>query len=98
MQDGVTIPHSDSSIASVTDSSIINELYSQMKTTFGKPSEGTDSRNLVDIIQFYMQDGVIIPHSNSSIAGVTDSFNANELCSQMKTAFGSRLGLILETW
>jgi cellulose 1,4-beta-cellobiosidase len=51
-------------------------------------SDGTDSGDLVDIIQFYVQDGVVIPHSNSSIAGVTGSSITNEFCSQMKKAFG----------
>lgn len=51
-------------------------------------SDGTDSGDLVDIIQFYVQDGVVIPHSNSSVAGVTGSSITGEFCSQMKTAFG----------
>mmetsp|Transcript_91759 Transcript_91759/g.165699 ORF Transcript_91759/g.165699 Transcript_91759/m.165699 type:complete len:487 (-) Transcript_91759:329-1789(-) len=50
--------------------------------------DGTDSGDLVDIRRFYVQDGIVIPNSNSSIAGVGASSVTDEFCAGMKSAFG----------
>jgi len=51
-------------------------------------SDGTDSGDLVEIRQFYVQDGNEIPHSYSSISDVKGESITDEFCSEMKTAFG----------
>mmetsp|Transcript_25948 Transcript_25948/g.46905 ORF Transcript_25948/g.46905 Transcript_25948/m.46905 type:complete len:480 (+) Transcript_25948:54-1493(+) len=51
-------------------------------------SDGTDSGDLVEIRQFYVQDGNVIPHSYSSISDVKGNSITDDFCSEMKTAFG----------
>jgi len=50
--------------------------------------DGTDSGELVDIRRFYVQDGKVVPNSNSSIAGVHGNSITDSLCNEMKTVFG----------
>lgn len=51
--------------------------------------DGTDNGNLVEIRQFYLQDGKLISHASSSIPGVEGDSVTDALCKNQKTAFGS---------
>jgi cellulose 1,4-beta-cellobiosidase len=49
----------------------------------------TDSSgNLSEIKRFYVQNGVVIPNSNSNIAGVSGNSITQAFCDAQKTAFG----------
>eukprot|EP00437_Effrenium_voratum_P003415 CAMPEP_0181422988 /NCGR_PEP_ID=MMETSP1110-20121109/13897_1 /TAXON_ID=174948 /ORGANISM="Symbiodinium sp., Strain CCMP421" /LENGTH=483 /DNA_ID=CAMNT_0023546101 /DNA_START=69 /DNA_END=1520 /DNA_ORIENTATION=+ len=48
----------------------------------------TDDGDLIDIRRFYVQDGKVIPNSNISIAGVTGNSITDQVCADMKEAFG----------
>jgi len=50
--------------------------------------DGTDTGDLVDIRRFYVQNGEVIPNSNSSIAGVHGNSITDQFCGEMKQAFG----------
>lgn len=45
---------------------------------------------LSEIKRFYVQDGVVIPNSESTIAGVTGNSITTEYCTAQKVAFGDR--------
>ena len=51
-------------------------------------SDGTDSGTLSEIRRFYVQNGVTIPNSQSTIAGVTGNSITDSFCDAQKTAFG----------
>jgi cellulose 1,4-beta-cellobiosidase len=51
--------------------------------------DGSDDGNLVEIRQFYIQDGKLISHSSSSIPGVEGDSVTDSLCTKQKSAFGS---------
>ena len=51
-------------------------------------SDGTDSGTLSEIKRFYVQNGVVIPNSNSTITGVTGNSITDSFCNAQKTAFG----------
>lgn len=48
----------------------------------------TDDGDLVDIRRFYVQNGKVIPNSNSSIAGITGNSVTDKVCADMKREFG----------
>ena len=50
--------------------------------------EGTDTGTLSEIRRFYVQNGVVIPNSQSTIAGVSGNSITTEFCEDQKTAFG----------
>lgn len=50
-------------------------------------NDGTDTGDLVDIRRFYVQDGNVVPNSNSSVAGVIGNSINDGLCDSMKSAF-----------
>jgi len=50
--------------------------------------DGTDTGDLVDIRRFYVQNGQVIPNSNSSISGVEGSSITDKFCDDMKKTFG----------
>lgn len=50
-------------------------------------SDGTDMGDLVEIRRFYVQDGKVIPNSNSTIAGVQGSAITDGFCNAQKEAF-----------
>ena len=47
-----------------------------------------DDGDLIDIRRFYVQDGKVIPNSNISIAGIRGNSVTDQVCAEMKTAFG----------
>ncbi|KAI0126067.1 1,4-beta-D-glucan cellobiohydrolase B [Xylariales sp. AK1849] len=47
-----------------------------------------DSGDLTEIKRFYVQGGVVIPNSESTIAGVTGNSITTDYCDAQKTAFG----------
>jgi cellulose 1,4-beta-cellobiosidase len=49
---------------------------------------GTASGNLNEIRRYYVQNGKVIPNSQSNIAGVTGNSITNTFCTQQKTVFG----------
>jgi len=51
-------------------------------------SDGTDTGDLVDIRRFYVQDGQVLPNSNSTVPGVRGNSITDDFCSDMKRAFG----------
>jgi cellulose 1,4-beta-cellobiosidase len=51
-------------------------------------SDGTSAGTLKEIKRFYVQGGVVIPNSQSTIAGVTGNSITDAFCSAQKTAFG----------
>jgi len=51
-------------------------------------SDGTDAGDLVEIRRYYVQDGKIVPNSNSTIAGIRGNSVTDEFCGQMKDKFG----------
>ena len=50
--------------------------------------DGTDTSTLSEIRRFYVQNGVVIPNSQSTIAGVSGNSITTEFCEDQKTAFG----------
>jgi len=50
--------------------------------------DGTDSGNLVEIKQWYVQDGKRIDQPNANVAGLTGNSQTDEYCAAQKTAFG----------
>ena len=50
--------------------------------------DGTSSGDLVQISRFYVQNGVVIANSESTIPGVTGNSITEPLCDAQKTAFG----------
>ncbi|KAK4196365.1 glycoside hydrolase [Triangularia verruculosa] len=51
--------------------------------------DGTDTGNLKSIHRYYVQDGVVIPNSQTDVAGVDQTnFISEGFCEQQKTAFG----------
>ncbi|CAG8951514.1 hypothetical protein HYFRA_00007430 [Hymenoscyphus fraxineus] len=53
---------------------------------------GSASGNLKEIKRFYVQNGVLIPNSMSTIRGVTGNSITNAFCDAQKTAFGDSNG------
>lgn len=51
-------------------------------------SDSTDAGDLVDIRRFYVQNGEVIPNSNSSISGVYGNSVSDTFCRDQKAAFG----------
>jgi len=51
-------------------------------------SDGTDSGDLVEVRRFYVQDGMVLPNSNSSVAGVHGNSVSDTFCAEVKSAFG----------
>lgn len=51
-------------------------------------SDGSTSGTLSEIKRFYVQNGVIIPNSQSTITGVTGNSITDSFCAAQKTAFG----------
>jgi len=52
--------------------------------------DGTTSGTLSEIRRFYVQNGVVIPNSASTISGVTGNSISDSFCSAQKTAFGDQ--------
>jgi cellulose 1,4-beta-cellobiosidase len=50
--------------------------------------DGTSSGTLSEIKRFYVQDGVVIPNSASTISGVSGNSITTDFCTAQKTAFG----------
>jgi cellulose 1,4-beta-cellobiosidase len=50
--------------------------------------DGTTSGTLSAINRFYVQDGTVIPNSQSTITGVTGNSITDSFCAAQKTAFG----------
>jgi cellulose 1,4-beta-cellobiosidase len=50
--------------------------------------DGTDTSDLSEIRRFYVQNGVIVPNSYSSIAGVKGNSITDQFCSDLKSTFG----------
>lgn len=53
---------------------------------------GTSSGTLKEIKRFYVQNGVVIPNSVSTIAGVSGNSITDTFCDAQKTAFGDSNG------
>lgn len=51
-------------------------------------NDGTTTGTLSEIRRFYVQNGVVIPNSQSSVAGVTGNSISDSFCAAQKTAFG----------
>jgi cellulose 1,4-beta-cellobiosidase len=51
-------------------------------------NDGTSTGTLSEIRRFYVQNGVVIPNSQSSIAGVMGNSITDSFCDAQKTAFG----------
>jgi len=51
-------------------------------------ADGTTTGALSAINRFYVQDGVVIPNSQSTISGVTGNSITDAFCTAQKTAFG----------
>ncbi|KAH9855750.1 exo-cellobiohydrolase [Lenzites betulinus] len=51
-------------------------------------SDGTASGDLTEIRRVYVQNGKVIPNSNSTITGVTGNSITDSFCAAQKTAFG----------
>jgi cellulose 1,4-beta-cellobiosidase len=51
-------------------------------------TDGTSSGTLKEIKRFYVQNGKVIPNSQSSITGVTGNSITDSFCAAQKTAFG----------
>jgi cellulose 1,4-beta-cellobiosidase len=49
--------------------------------------DGTSSGTLTEIKRFYVQDGKVIPQSNSDVPGVTGDSISDGFCAAQKTAF-----------
>ncbi|KAM3064825.1 hypothetical protein ACMFMG_010465 [Clarireedia jacksonii] len=53
-------------------------------------NDGTTSGTLNEIKRFYVQNGAVIPNSQSTISGVTGNSITDSFCSAQKTAFGDQ--------
>lgn len=53
---------------------------------------GTPSGTLTEIKRFYVQNGKVIPQSESTISGVTGNSITTEYCTAQKAAFGDNTG------
>lgn len=51
-------------------------------------NDGSTSGTLSEIRRFYVQNGVVIPNSQSTISGVTGNSITDSFCAAQKTAFG----------
>ncbi|KAH8816112.1 glycoside hydrolase [Xylogone sp. PMI_703] len=51
-------------------------------------NDGTTTGTLSEIKRFYVQNGKVIPNSNSDVAGVTGNSISDSFCAAQKTAFG----------
>jgi cellulose 1,4-beta-cellobiosidase len=51
-------------------------------------NDGTTTGTLVEIKRFYVQNGNVIPNSQSDIAGVSGNSITDSFCAAQKTAFG----------
>ncbi|KAF5869037.1 putative cellobiohydrolase i-i protein [Botrytis fragariae] len=51
-------------------------------------NDGTASGTLKEIRRFYVQNGVVVPNSQSTIAGVPGNSITDSFCAAQKTAFG----------
>jgi cellulose 1,4-beta-cellobiosidase len=51
-------------------------------------NDGTTTGTLSEIKRFYVQNGVVIPNSQSTITGVSGNSITDSFCSAQKTAFG----------
>ena len=51
-------------------------------------SDGTQAGDLTEIRRVYVQNGKVIPNSNSTISGVTGNSITDSFCNAQKTAFG----------
>ncbi|KAA8565609.1 hypothetical protein MFRU_006g01890 [Monilinia fructicola] len=51
-------------------------------------NDGTTSGTLSEIRRFYVQNGVVVPNSQSKITGVTGNSITDSFCAAQKTAFG----------
>lgn len=52
--------------------------------------DGTTSGSLSEIRRFYLQNGVVIPNSQSTISGATGNSISDSWCAAQKTAFGDQ--------
>ncbi|RDW75272.1 glucanase-4 [Coleophoma cylindrospora] len=52
--------------------------------------DGTTNGTLSAIKRFYVQNGVVIPNSESTISGVTGNEISDDFCAAQKTAFGDQ--------
>ncbi|KAJ5584798.1 uncharacterized protein N7459_004598 [Penicillium hispanicum] len=50
--------------------------------------DGTSSGTLTEIKRFYVQNGVVVPNSESNISGVSGNSITTDFCTAQKTAFG----------
>jgi len=74
--------------------------YRMGNTTFYGPGLTVDTKQKITVVtqfvgspitsikRFYVQNGKVIPNSNSNIAGVTGNSLSDSFCSAQKTAFG----------
>lgn len=53
-------------------------------------NDGTTSGTLSEIRRFYVQNGVVIPNSQSTVSGVTGNSLSDTFCAAQKTAFGDQ--------
>jgi cellulose 1,4-beta-cellobiosidase len=53
-------------------------------------NDGTTSGTLSEIKRFYVQNGVVIPNSQSTVTGVKGNSISNSFCDAQKTAFGDQ--------
>ncbi|KUJ12306.1 glycoside hydrolase family 7 protein [Mollisia scopiformis] len=53
-------------------------------------NDGTTSGTLSEIRRFYVQNGVVIPNSQSTVSGVTGNSLSDTWCAAQKTAFGDQ--------
>ena len=51
-------------------------------------ADGTDTGTLSEIRRFYVQNGKVVPNSQSTIAGATGNSITDSWCAAQKTAFG----------
>ncbi|KAH9920229.1 glycoside hydrolase [Epithele typhae] len=51
-------------------------------------TDGTANGDLSEIRRFYVQNGVVIPNSQSTVSGVSGNSLTTDFCSAQKTAFG----------
>ena len=51
-------------------------------------SDGSDTGTLSEIRRFYVQNGAMVPNSQSTIAGVDGNSITDDFCEAQKTAFG----------
>ena len=58
-------------------------------------SDGTPNGTLSEIKRFYVQNGVVIPNSQSNVANVTGNSITADFCDAQKSAFGNSNGFKL---